>query len=108
MVETDSKFKSSANSLAILMPVGVVMALCIFVGTFFNYFSRHKMLAPGSYTPLLIGVCLFFGLMVVLSYLSSPTQEIPIRIAKAVSIALAVTAVFFLLLLFLVLNTIGS
>lgn len=92
----------------ILLSVGIVLSLCIFVGTYFTYFSRHQMHAPGSYLPLAIGASVFFALIVLLNYLALSSQVPSVRLVKATGIALAETIVFIFLFLFLLLNTVGA
>ena len=96
------------KSMAPFIPIGVVLSLLIFVATYFTYFSRHQSHAPGSYLPLAVGVGAFFALMSWFNYMAFPSPSVPVRLAKAGGIALAESTVFLFLLLFLVLNTIGS
>ena len=86
----------------------VVLSLGIFSGTYFAYLSRYETHALGSYFPLAIGVSSFFLLMSVVADRAVSSQTRLGRIAKAVGLALVATAVFLLLFLFLVLNTLGS
>lgn len=95
-------------SVAVLLSVGVALSLCIFVATYYSYFSLHQMHTSGSYLPLAIGVSTFFWLMVWLNYLAFRSQAPLVRFAKAAGFALAGTVVFIFLFLFLLLNTIGS
>lgn len=94
--------------MASLLPIGVALSLLIFVATFFTYFSRHQSHAPGSYLPLALGIGAFFSLMSWFNYLVFSAPSVRVRLAKAGSIALAESTVFLVLLLFLLLNTIGS
>ena len=79
-----------------LLLVGVVLSLGNFSGTYFAYF------------PLAIGVSSFFLLMCVIAYAAVSSQTLLGRMAKAAGLALTATAVFLLLFLFLVVNTLGS
>lgn len=103
--------ESSANSQgcpAPLLPLAVVVGLLIFVGTYFAYFYRHQIQAPGSYVPLAVGIGAFFCVMLWLNYVALASQSASARLIKAGGIAIAEAGAFFMLLLFLVLNTIGS
>lgn len=87
--------------------VAVALALLIFTATVYAYLSSHGTHVRG-YLPLTIGLTSFFVLMAALVYLGSSSKTSSGRIAKAAGIALAETIVFFLLALFIVLNTLGA
>jgi hypothetical protein len=70
--------------------------------------SRLETHALGSNFPLAIGVSSFFLLMSIVAYCAVSSQTLLGRIAKAVGLAVAATAVFLMLFLFLLLNTLGS
>lgn len=108
MCEPDDVPSPSQKPIAACLPLSVVLSLAIFVGTYFTYFSRHLSEAPGSYLPLAFGIGLFFSLMSWFNYFVFSSPSVPVRLAKACGIALAESAVFIFLLLFLVLNTVGS
>ena len=108
MPHNEHSSPTSIKYTAPLLSVGVVLSLCIFVGTYFTYFSRHQTHAPGSYLPLALGASVFFALMVWLNYIALPSQPASVRLAKASGIALVGAIVFIFLFLFLLLNTLGS
>jgi hypothetical protein len=91
-----------------LLPIGVALSLLIFVATYFTYFFRHQMHAPGSYLPLTIGTTVFFSFIAWLTYRALSSQTAVVRIAKAIGGAVAATIAFLFLFFLLVLNTIGS
>lgn len=98
----------SQKPIAAFLPLSVVLSLVIFVGTYFTYFSRHLSETPGSYLPLSLGIGLFFALMSWFNYLVISSPSVRVRLAKAGGMALAESAVFLFLLMFLLLNTVGS
>jgi hypothetical protein len=98
--------QSTANAL--LIAIGVVLSLSIFVGTFFTYFSRHQAHIAGSYVPIGIGTFAFLGLMTWINYFALTRHPQGIFLAKLIAISFVETTVFVFLLLFLLLNTIGS
>ena len=108
MNHRDELSPATQRPTALLLPIGLVLSLLIFVGTYFTYFYLHQSHAPGSYLPLVVGISAFFGLMVWFNFLAFSKLSIPVRLVKAIGIALAESAVFFLVFLFLVLNTIGA
>ena len=91
-----------------LLLVGAVLSLGIFSSTYFAYLSRLETHTLGSNFPLAIGISSFFLLMSVVAYMAVSSQTLLGRIAKAVGLAVAATAVFLMLFLFLALNRLGS
>lgn len=100
--------KASVPHAIWLHLVGVALALLVFTATVYAYLSRPEPHVHGSYLPLVIGVTSFFLLMAALIYIGTSSKTLSGRIAKAAGIALAETIVFFLLTLFIVLNTLGA
>ena len=100
--------QSKSASTTILLSVGVTLSLGIFLATYFTYFSRYQLHVSGSYLPLVFGVISFSGLMFWLNYLALGSHKPLARFVKAASFSLALTVVFIFMLLFLILNTIGS
>jgi hypothetical protein len=98
--------QSTANAL--LIAIGVVLSLSIFVSTFFTYFSRHQAHIEGSYVPIEIGTLAFLGLMTWINFLALARHSQWSFLAKVIGISLVETIVFVFLLLFLLLNTVGS
>ena len=108
MSHPDDLLSSAPKPMAPLLAISVASSLLIFVATYFIYFSRHQSEVAGGYMPLAVGIGAFFSLMSWFNYLALPSQSFQVRLAKAGGIALAESVVFLILLLFLVLNTIGS
>jgi hypothetical protein len=87
---------------------GAALALGIFSATYFEYFSRHEAHLVGSYLPMAIGLGSFFLLIYAVTYLGTTAETVLGRHAKAAGLALVGAIVFFLCLLFLILNTLGA
>jgi hypothetical protein len=85
----------------------VTLSLCIFSVMYFLYVKKHGNHEAGSYLPLAVGSCVFFGVMAWVNFRSVTAKSASIRLAKAVGFAAAETIIFVLVFLFLLLNTIG-
>ena len=101
-------YQSKTAPTSILLSVGVTLSLVIFVATYYTYFSRNQLHISGGYLPLVIGVTSFSGLMFWLNYFALCSHKPLARFVKAASVSLGLTVVFIFMLLFLILNTIGS
>ena len=108
MPNTATSPKALKSLSAPLHLLGIVLSLGIFAATYFVYFSLHRANAPGSYLPIAIGPGLYFVLMYALNYLGMSTHPSWGRVTRAAGITLAETGVFIILMMFLLLNTIGS
>lgn len=62
----------------------------------------------GSYLPAVLGVGAFVALMAALNYVVLANNPTLLRLSKALGIALIEAVLFFFLLLFLIVNTLGS
>jgi len=91
-----------------LQLAAVILSLSIFVAIYLQYFTRHET-GPGiGYSPLAIGAGSYFVLMCALNYLGYSSSPTPFRLAKAIGVALIEGIVFVFLVMFLILNTLGS
>ena len=108
MLNASHALMISASRSAWLHVIAVILSLGIFTATFLAYFERHEMHAPGSFLPMILGCSSFFVTMCALLYLGTPSRTTARRIAIAVSVALGETVVFLNLVMFLLVNTIGS
>jgi hypothetical protein len=95
------------QSKGAIFPVGVALALSIFVGTFYVYFSCHQAHVQRACLTVTISSALFLCVMTMLNYLTQVNGTLVIRLIKAAVIGVAQTALFLTLLWFLIINTIG-
>lgn len=104
------KAKREAEKMRLMWPIplAVSIALLVFVGTFFAYADRHANELPGSYIPAVLGGFIFVVAMCVINYLASSDDDVVVCLAKAVIYAVIEGVIFFFLLMFLMLNFIGS
>ncbi len=91
-----------------LLVLGVVTSLCVFVATYFIYVSQQHDHLQGSYLPIAVGSAVFSATMIWLNYVALSSQTTLVRFAKAFGLAMLQAAIFIGLMLFLLLNTIGS
>ena len=108
MSNTVTSPKALISLSAPLQLLGIVLSLGIFAATYYLYFSLHRANAPGSYLPIAIGPGVYFVLMYALNYLCMSTHPSWGRVARAAAITLTETTVFVIIMMFLLLNTIGS
>ena len=88
-----------------IFPVGVVLALSIFVGTFYVYFFCHQARLQYTYLTLTIGSTVFLSIMAMLNYVAQENGTRLTRYIKAAGIGGAQTILFLALLWFLIGNT---
>jgi hypothetical protein len=91
-----------------IFPVGVVLALSIFVGTFYMYFFCHQAHVQCAHLTVTIGSTVFLSVMAVLNYLAQVNGTRVKRFIKAAGIGGAQTILFLVLLWFLIVNTSGA
>ena len=89
------------------VPVALLTAIAIFAGTYYAYAERHRLQEEGSPLPGVIGLGLFAITMTFLTDRLLP-EEGKRRSLILVGVVAGETAAFFFILLFLLLNTLGS
>jgi len=100
------KHWSARNFWALL--ITAVVSLCIFAVTFLTYFEAHRNHLVVGYNPAIFGSFAFFVSMTLVGYWVFVEEDSSLRFAKALGAALVETIAFCFLLLFLLLNTLGS
>lgn len=108
MRETGPPLNTPISRSAWLQLAAVVLSLFTFATTYFAYVSRHETGLPGTYVPLVVGGVSFFVLMCALGHLGSTSGSAQVRFLRAAAVALVELAVFVLLWLFLLLNSLGA
>lgn len=97
-----------AQCKGVIFPVGVVLALSIFVGTFYVYFFCHQAHVGCTSLTITISSAGFLSVMTMLNYLAQANGTRAKRFIKAVGIGSAQTTLFSTLLWFLIVNTMGA
>lgn len=97
-----------AQSKGAIFPVGVVLALSIFVGTFYIYFFCHQTHVQSTYLTVTVGSTVFLSVMATLNYIAQVNGTRVKRFIKAAGIGGAQTILFLVLLWFLIVNTAGA
>jgi hypothetical protein len=92
----------------VIFPIGVVLALSIFVGTFYVYFFCHQAHAQCNYLTVVISSTAFLSVMTLLNYLAQLNGTRVKRFIKAAGIGGAQTILYTVLLWFLIVNTMGA
>ena len=85
-----------------------MLALSIFVGTFYACFFCHQAHLQCTCLILTIGSTVFLSIMAMLTYLAQVTEDRLERFIKAAGIGGAQTILFLALLWFLIVNTMGT
>jgi hypothetical protein len=88
--------------------VAVVAALCIFSLTFLTYADAHARREIVGYMPMSVGVGAFAVTMTAVNLWALRGEKAHIRFGLAAGMAAIETFVFWLVLLFLLLNSFGS
>lgn len=96
-----------AQCKGVIFPVGVVLALSIFVGTFYFYFLCHQEHVQCTHLTVTISSAVFLSVMTMLNYLAQVNGTRVKRFIKAIGIGGAQTILFSVLLWFLIVNTTG-